>query len=107
MFLKPLAAINLPKSPKFLGNFSKGVKIFHFSSEIIFWQLLLTFGDFLLVTLFPSPAGSTSQFQLVCSELLPLVFTGVKEQNFGRFCSVFVQITYFDATKLLALWSSS
>ena len=27
-FLKPLAIINLPKSPTFLGNFCKGVKIF-------------------------------------------------------------------------------
>ena len=30
----------LPKSPTFLGNFYKGVKIFHFSGEIIFGQLL-------------------------------------------------------------------
>ena len=52
-FLKPLAAINLPKSPTFLGNFCKGVKIFHFSSEIIFGQLWSTFGDFSLVTLNP------------------------------------------------------
>ena len=37
--LKPFATINLPKSPTFLGNFCKGVKIFHFSSEIIFGQL--------------------------------------------------------------------
>ena len=35
-FVKPLATINLPKSPTFLGNFCKGVKIYHFSSEIIF-----------------------------------------------------------------------
>ena len=41
-FLKPLAAINLPKSPTFLGKFS---------SEIIFGQLLYIIGDFLLVTL--------------------------------------------------------
>ena len=34
-----------------LGNFCEVVEIFHFSSEIIFGQLLLTFGDFLLVTL--------------------------------------------------------
>ena len=27
-FLKPLATIKLPKSPTFLGNFCKGVKIF-------------------------------------------------------------------------------
>ena len=39
-FLKPLATINLPKSPRFLGNFSEGVTINHFSSEIIFGQLL-------------------------------------------------------------------
>ena len=34
-----------------LGNFCKCVKIYNFSSEIIFMQLLLTFGDFFLVTL--------------------------------------------------------
>ena len=39
------------KSSTFLGNFCKGVKIFSFSSEIIFGQLLKTFGNFLLVTL--------------------------------------------------------
>ena len=39
-FSKPLARINLPKSPTFLDNFFKVVKIFHFSSEIIFGQLL-------------------------------------------------------------------
>ena len=39
-FLKPLATINLPKSPTFLGNFCKGVKIYHISSEIILGQLL-------------------------------------------------------------------
>ena len=37
---KPLATINLPKSPTFLGKFCRGVKIDHFSSEIIFGQLL-------------------------------------------------------------------
>ena len=34
-FLKPLATINLAKSATFLGNFCIGVKIYHFSSEII------------------------------------------------------------------------
>ena len=33
--LKPLATNNLHKSPTFLGNFCKGVKIYRFSSEII------------------------------------------------------------------------
>ena len=50
-FLKPLATINLPQSPQFLGNFCKRVKIIHFSSETILGQLLQTFGDFYLVTL--------------------------------------------------------
>ena len=38
-FSKPLATISLPKYLTFLGNFCKGVKIYHFSSEIIFGQL--------------------------------------------------------------------
>ena len=45
-FLKTLARINLPKSPTFLCNFCKGVKIFKFSSEIIlgkFYRHLATF----------------------------------------------------------------
>ena len=45
-FLKPLATINLPKSPTILGNFCKGVKIYHFSIEIIFVQLSWTFANF-------------------------------------------------------------
>ena len=48
---KPVATIILPKLPTLLGNFCKVAKIFHFSSEIIFGQLLQTFGDFYLVTL--------------------------------------------------------
>ena len=52
-FLKPLTPINLPKSPTFLDNFCKGVKIHHFSSEIIFGQLFKTFGNFFLVILLP------------------------------------------------------
>ena len=34
-FLKPLASINLPKSPTFLGIFCKGVYYLSFSGEII------------------------------------------------------------------------
>ena len=33
-FLKPLATINLTKNPTFVGNFCKGVKIYHF------WDIL-------------------------------------------------------------------
>ena len=39
-FLKPLATINLPKSLTFLVNFCRGVKVYHFSSAVIFGQLL-------------------------------------------------------------------
>ena len=39
-FLKPLPTIILPKSPTFLGNCCKGFKIYPFSCEIIFGQLL-------------------------------------------------------------------
>ena len=41
----------MPKSPTILRQFCNGVKIMNFSSEIIFGQLLYTFGDFYLVTL--------------------------------------------------------
>ena len=50
-FSKPVVIIILSKSSIIIGNFCKGVKIFLFSSGIIFGQLLKTFGDFLLVTL--------------------------------------------------------
>ena len=48
---KPLAKMNLSKSCAFLCIFCKSVKIYHFSIDFIFRQLLLTFGDFFLVTL--------------------------------------------------------
>ena len=38
-FSNPLATIILPKFPTFLGNSCKVIKIFNFSSEIIFGQL--------------------------------------------------------------------
>ena len=40
IFLKPLEIINLSKIHTFLANFCKGVKVIHFSFEIIFGQLL-------------------------------------------------------------------
>ena len=44
---KALATINLPQSPPFLGNFCKGVKIFHFSSENQFWATFIDIWRFL------------------------------------------------------------
>ena len=46
-FLKPLATINWPKYPTFLGKFCKGVKIFNFSSEIHFWATFIDIRRFL------------------------------------------------------------
>ena len=46
-----MAKIILPKLTTVVGNFCKGVKIAHFSSEIIIGQLLWQFGNLLLVTL--------------------------------------------------------
>ena len=51
-FSKSVATIIKPKLSTLLGIFCKGVQIFHFSSEIIFGQLLMTFGNFLLFTLY-------------------------------------------------------
>ena len=50
-FLKPLATINLPKSPTSLDNFWKGVKMYNFSNAIVCGQLLYPFANFFLVTL--------------------------------------------------------
>ena len=47
-----------PNRPHFLQCFCNDVKIFHFSSEIYFGQLLYTFGNFLKVTLASTLNGS-------------------------------------------------
>ena len=41
-----------------LRHFCKGVKIYHFSSEIILGNFLKTFGDFFLVTLLSTSTPS-------------------------------------------------
>ena len=50
-FFKACGNNYFAQSAHILGNCCKGVKIFPFSSEILFGQLLYTFGKFLLVTL--------------------------------------------------------
>ena len=77
IFLKPLATMNFPESPTFLGNFWKGVKILNFSSEIIFGHLWQTFGNFYLVTLAKS--------KLPCGQFYKNFF-GVtnKSENWGK-----------------------
>ena len=65
-FSKPFATINLPKSLTFLGNFCKSVKIFHFSSEIIFGHLFIDIWQFLLVTLVDVDDDNSSLASPIC-----------------------------------------
>ena len=51
IFQSPGQKLFCPNRQHILGNLCKGVEIFHFIREILFGQLLQTFGDFLLVTL--------------------------------------------------------
>ena len=50
-FQSPGQKLFCPNCQHILGNLCKGVEIFHFIREILFGQLIQTFGDFLLVTL--------------------------------------------------------
>ena len=63
-FLKPLATINLPKSPTFLGIFCKGVKIYHFSSEIIFWATFIDIWQFSSGPSGGQPYSDTSPYEV-------------------------------------------
>ena len=68
--------MNLSKSLAFLGNFCKDVKICQFSSEIIFRQLLQTFGNFFLVTLVSTPSVFFyTPHLLIC---VPLIIFSIK-----------------------------
>ena len=81
-FSKHLATINLPKSPTFLGNFCKGVKLFNFSSEI-FYRHLATFG-----TVEVAFVADASILQL---EFSRRIFFNVP--NPASFCFIFVLFT--------------
>ena len=72
--LKPLATINLPKSPTFYGNFCKGVRIYHFSSEIIFRQLFIDIWQFFLVTLNTGYLGWFSLAQMPLWHVKPIKY---------------------------------
>ena len=60
-FSKPVATISLPKFPTFLGNFCKGVKYFHFSSDIIFGRLFTGHTAHRVKLLFFEPIFATSK----------------------------------------------
>ena len=51
-FESPGQKLFCPNRQHISGNFCKGVKIFHYTRELRLGELLLTFGNFLLVTLF-------------------------------------------------------
>ena len=77
--------MNLPKSPAFLGNFCKCVKILNFSSEIIFGHLLQTFGDFYLVTLVLTHVRR----YLICQPIVVIfAFDGFKFLAGGEYTSI-------------------
>ena len=63
-----LNLVSSMQSPTFLGNFCKVVKIYHFSSEIIFGHLLQTFGDFFLVTLYAMQTKNERKISIPQSE---------------------------------------
>ena len=93
-FLKPLATINLPKSLTILSNICKGVKIYHFSCEIIPGQLLQTFGGFYLVTLVTPMLFKQTLFTLsqINSTLLKVFKMGHSQPLYYLFSS-FPQLT--------------
>ena len=65
--LKPLATINLPKSPTFFGNFCKGVKNLWFFSWNHFWATFIDFWRFFLVTLSAALHASTTFIAKYCN----------------------------------------
>ena len=86
-FQRLCATINLPKSPTFLSNFCNGVKIFNYSSEIIFGQLLQRFGDLFLVTLLPP------QYSTACHGMISSVSGTTKLKCCHSVCSSVVKVT--------------
>ena len=110
-FLKPLATINLPKSSAFLGHFCKGVKIFHFSIEIIFGQLLEIWQFFSGHTVYHSPLNplvlidfSLIQFPVRYWFLLQLFVYLRKEISLARIWTDLYQNT--DVKSLQEVWWS-
>ena len=78
---KPLATINLPKSSTFLVNFCKGVKIIHFSSEIIlgnFYRHLAIFSGH-TVNVVDVEGGSVDHF-ILCF-VLPSRFEMMRDKE--------------------------
>ena len=64
--------------------------IYHFSSEIIFGQLLQTFGDFLLVTLLPTNIRSPTQVA-VCHHSSGLQVEAKMDDRVTVFGQVFIR----------------
>ena len=96
-FLKPLATINLPNLLPFLGNSCKGVNIYHFSSEIIFGQILQTFGDFYLVTLL------LMHFTSVCTVIIFISFLLLLFLQISPFLKLHLFIQFFHSFETFSL----
>ena len=87
------------KSPTFLGNFCKGVKIFNCPSEIIFGQLLETFRDFYLVTLnLPMRRITRETLKSTCLIVMKMSYKSIwLQETFCTPCSEH-ELTYFHHT---------
>ena len=83
------------KSLTFLGIFCRGVKIYHFSSEIIFGQLWQTFGDFFLVTLEASNLLFSSKFSFSVSLTFLFLNTSLLKQPKLLISSFWLFLTYY------------
>ena len=90
----PLATINLPKSPTFLGNFCKGVKIYYFSSEIKFGQLLAIFSGHTA----PTPSLVAPANKILTQDLLSKDFL-LSFNNRSDFSSDFLSLSHFKCKK--------
>ena len=84
-FLKPLATINLLKSPTFLGNFCKAVKIYNFSIEIVlgnFYRHLAIFSGHTASIFICHFDFSFSSFDLSLCSVPLFTFYFVAEKSF-------------------------
>ena len=98
--------INLPNYPTFLGNFCKGVKIFNFSSEIIFGHIWKFFEWFLKLKFIVQDLVRSTKSNMIWPDLHDLVsfiekidstlflsfnlgqFSTIRYYYFNNFCKI-------------------
>ena len=108
-----LGNISLPKSPIFLGNFRKVVKIYHFSNEIIFgnfyFHLVIFFwshcSHFILLLFAISSNEAESSFAKDRNGRFSVTFIPFLHFNFLLHTSVRTSVTTFD--EICTIWAKS